>query len=131
MVDVAALADGGGESVGVVVRLRPEEEESNTIVISKDGQGLAGSCILCADTKRLTIVDPGRSDSGRPSNCSSNGRSGSQNKNDGKRAHDFAFDRVFGPAATQAEVFETFKPLVHTTVDGRCDVCRSSRFVCF
>ena len=37
----------------------------------------------------------------------------------------FKFDRVFGPAATQAEVYEDTKFLIRSVLDGaqQCNVC--------
>lgn len=116
------MGDAGGESVRVIVRLRPEEDThsggrrnvrpgGNT---AADGQGLAGSCVLSVEQQKLTIVDPGSHD---------------KNK-EVKQAHDFTFDHVFGPAATQSEVFETVKPLVHATVDGKSIPLLVLTFLC-
>lgn len=129
------VKDEGGESVRVVVRLRPEEQNISTAaaVVSKDGQGLAGSCILSVGAKKLTIVDPGQAgdvDSG-DGRGGKHGSTGSGNKEGGgKQAHDFEFDRVFGPAATQLDLFETVKPLVHATVDGESCPVRSEKGSC-
>ena len=129
----------GGESVGVVVRLRPEEQSTDA-----GGADLAGSCVLCVEDHKMTVVDPGggrTSSSGGGAAGSSGGGGGSssggggsggggsvgsggkgearrEQQQQGKQAHDFTFDRVFGPGASQEEVFESVKPLVHATVDG-------------
>ncbi|CAM9689623.1 unnamed protein product, partial [Scytosiphon promiscuus] len=87
---------GGGESVRVIVRLRPEEQEGGALA---GGRDMAGSCVLGVEDQKLTIVDPRREEQHQ-------------------QAYDFSFDRVFGPEASQDDVFETVKPLVHATVDG-------------
>lgn len=96
---------GAGEAVRVVVRLRPEEVDcdSHGANACADGQRLGGSCVLTAEDKKLTIIDPATN----------------RGRDNEKQAHDFAFDRVFGPGASQSEVFEIAKPLVHATVDGK------------
>lgn len=110
------LGGGGGESVRVIVRLRPEEQEGGALAGGKD---LAGSCILCVDEKNLTVVDPGRRSSGGGSGVvRAAGGAGKRGEDQHQQAHDFSFDRVFGPEATQDDVFDTVKPLVHATVDG-------------
>jgi len=121
---------GGGESVRVIVRLRPEEQEGGALAGGKD---MAGCCIQCVDDKKLTVVDPRRrrSSGGGSGTCrrSSGGGSGistaggggkrGEDQHQHQQAHDFTFDRVFGPEATQDDVFDTVKPLVHATVDGK------------
>lgn len=127
----------GGESVHVIVRLRPEENATTSPGagttgpatsnggpggrLTADGQVLAGSCILSIGDKKLTIVDPDKFSS----SCS--GRSKRNSSTESKQAHDFAFDRVFGPSATQTEVFETVKPLVHATVEGKLLICEGKK----
>lgn len=107
----------GGESVRVIVRLRPEEQQGDALVGGKD---MAGSCILSVDDQKLTIVDPRRRSSGSGNAAAAGGGGGVGKRGDEQhqQAHDFSFDRVFGPAATQDDVFDTVKPLVHATVDG-------------
>lgn len=104
---------GGGESVRVIVRLRPEEREGGALAGGKD---MAGSCILCVDEKNMTVVEPGRRSSS--GGGSATGGGGKRGEDQHQQAHDFSFDRVFGPEATQDDVFDTVKPLVHATVDG-------------
>ncbi|CAM9449629.1 unnamed protein product, partial [Ectocarpus sp. 13 AM-2016] len=125
MSEMGGGAGGGGESVRVIVRLRPEEREGGALA---GGKNLAGSCILNVKDQKLTIVDPGR----RSSSSSSSTRGGSSGgggatagagggrkaEDQHQQAHDFSFDRVFGPDSTQDDVFEMVKPLVHSTVDG-------------
>ncbi|CAM9736444.1 unnamed protein product [Choristocarpus tenellus] len=84
------------ESVKVIVRLRPQEENT-------DKQDLSGSCILSVEDTKLTIVDP---------------LPPASHSVEGNNAHDFTFDKVFGTDASQAEVFEQVKPLVHAAVEG-------------
>lgn len=100
------MGDAGGESVRVIVRLRPEEEST-----SADGSDLGGSCVPRIEEKSMTIVDPGRGNSGK-------GTTKNKKEQQGHEAHDFSFDRVFGPEASQKEVFDQVGPLVHATVDG-------------
>ncbi len=101
----------------VIVRLRPEEQEGGALAGGKD---MAGSCIQCVDDKKLTVVDPRRRSSGGGGGISVAGGGGKRGEDQHQRqqAHDFTFDRVFGPEATQDDVFDTVKPLVHATVDG-------------
>ena len=87
----------------VIVRLRPEEKST-----CAGGKDLAGSCVTHIQQSKLTVQDPGY-DTG--------GSSGKKELR-GIQAHDFTFDRVFGPESTQEDVFDTVKPLVHSTVDG-------------
>lgn len=108
------MGGGGGESVRVIVRLRPEEQEGGALA---GGKNLAGSCILCVDEKNLTVVEPGRRGSGGGGGGGA-GSGGKRGEEQHQQAHDFSFDRVFGPEATQDDVFDTVKPLVHATVDG-------------
>lgn len=105
---------GGGESVRVIVRLRPEEQQGGALAGGKD---MAGSCILGMDDHKLTIVDPRRRSSSG-GNAGGGGGDGKRGEEQHQQAHDFSFDRVFGPEATQGDVFDTVKPLVHATVDG-------------
>lgn len=104
----------GGEAVRVIARLRPEESTVDPIAgrAADGGQhvDLSGSCVLSREWDKLTVVDPGSHNIHREEN----------------HAHEFKFDRVFGPAATQDEVFDTVKPLVHATVDGECLVGASA-----
>lgn len=118
---MGSSAAGTGESVRVIVRLRPEERST-----CADGKDLAGSCILCVQDQKLTVVDPcrGRSGSGGGGGVAAGGKR-EQQQQQGQQAHDFSFDRVFGPEATQEEVFDTVKPLVHATVDGEKVVIRA------
>ncbi|CAN0272545.1 unnamed protein product [Pylaiella littoralis] len=77
---------------------------------------MAGSCVLCVDDQTLTVMDPRRRSSG--SGNAAAGGGGKRGEEQHQQAHDFSFDRVFGPEATQDDVFNTVKPLVHATVDG-------------
>lgn len=122
MGEIGGSAGGGGESVRVIVRLRPEEQEGGALAGGKD---LAGSCILNVEDQKLTIVDPGRRSSSSTRGGSSGGGGATAGAGGGRKAedqhqqaHDFSFDRVFGPDSTQDDVFEMVKPLVHATVDG-------------
>ncbi|CAN0187519.1 unnamed protein product, partial [Discosporangium mesarthrocarpum] len=92
------MDDTGQESVRVIVRLRPEEKSHDA---RKGGQDLTGSCIHSIEDQKLTIFEPH-----------------SRGSAEGRQAYDFSFDRVFGPDATQSDVFEMVKPLVDATVDG-------------
>lgn len=94
---------GDGEAVRVIVRLRPEEQST-----CAGGNNLAGSCVTRIEQKKITIEDPTEN---------SGGCSGTKEQR-GRQAHDFTFDRVFGPEATQEELFENVRPLVNATVDG-------------
>lgn len=111
---------GGGESVQVIVRLRPEEEEGGAHAGGKD---MAGSCVLGVEHQKLTVVDPRRRSShGGGGGGNTGGGDGSRRgEEQHQQAYDFSFDRVFGPEATQDEVFDTVKPLVHATVDGESE----------
>lgn len=104
--EVGSQGGGGGEAVKVIVRARPEEQSSYA-----DGKKLDGSCVRCVDDHTLTISDPGRSSSER-------GETRERGHQQDQQAHDFTFDRVFGPESQQDEVFDMVKPLVHATVDG-------------
>lgn len=95
---------GEGEAVRVVVRLRPEEQST-----CAGGTNLAGSCVTRIEQKKISVEEPTGNNSG--------GSSGTKEQR-GRQAHYFTFDRVFGPEATQEEVFDTVRPLVNATVDG-------------
>lgn len=114
--------EGGGESVRVIVRLRPEEQEGGALAGGKD---MAGSCVLGLEDQKLTVVDPRRrsSNGGGASGNGGGGDGGRRGEEQHQQAYDFSFDRVFGPEATQDDVFETVKPLVHATVDGELQGC--------
>lgn len=119
MGDTRGGGGGRGESVRVIVRLRPEEQEGGALA---GGKNMAGSCIMCVDEKNLTVVEPGRRTSESKGGGVGGGAAGSRGKrgeDQHQQAHDFAFDRVFGSKATQDDVFDTVKPLVHATVDGK------------
>ncbi|CAM9545792.1 unnamed protein product, partial [Hapterophycus canaliculatus] len=108
----------GGESVRVIVRLRPEEQEGGALA---GGRDMAGSCVLGVEDQKLTVVDPRRRSSTGGSSGSGTGGGGDggrRGEEQHQQAHDFSFDRVFGPEASQEDVFDTVKPLVHATVDG-------------
>lgn len=113
--EMDAGGNTGGESVRVIVRLRPEEQRGGALPGGKD---MAGSCILCADDQNITVVEPGRRSSGGGGGGTATGGGGKRGADQHQQAHDFSFDRVFGPEATQDDVFDTVKPLVHATVDG-------------
>lgn len=120
-------AAAAAEPVHVVVRVRPEpiKPSSSSKKASPDDQQL---CVFAEGPTRVSIVSTNKDHLSRtvasasraaaPSTHRSRRREAGSSK-ETVHARSFALDRVFGPFASQREVYEEAAwPLIRSVVDG-------------
>ena len=96
------MGDETIENIRVLLRVRPEEAAEDVEVVHANED--SNSCVV-AETTALALS---QSTSGAKA----------RSKKGKSKSKSFAFDRVFGPARTQADVYAAVDPLVESAVNG-------------